>query len=127
MDNLWIECIGLTAGTLGLCSWIPQLQTVWVRREHRGLDMRMLLMILAALILWGVYGTLRDAWAVVISNCCSGTLVMCIILRVRALRTRQFLHTQVPVGEPLDPNDPSKGTFVPVKDHPSTPGDMKIR
>ena len=127
MDNLWIECIGLTAGTLGLCSWIPQLQTVWVRREHRGLDMRMLLMILAALTLWGVYGTLRDAWAVVISNCCSGTLVTCIILRVRALRTRHALHTGVPVREPLVPNDPSKGTFVPAQAPSDTPDQTKNR
>ena len=127
MQQHTIEAIGLFAGSIGLIAWIPQLQTVWKHRLHEGVDLRTLTIILTALATWSVYGVLREAWAVMISNLCSGTLVACIILRVRALRTRQWIHTGVPVGEPLDPNDPSKGTIVPVKDHPSTPGDMKIR
>lgn len=127
MPQHMIECIGLFAGSIGLIAWIPQLQTVWKHRLHEGVDLRTLTIILTALATWSVYGVLREAWAVMISNLCSGCMVSMIIMRVRALRTRQSLHAQVPVGEPLDPNDPSKGTFVPVKDHPSTPGDMKIR
>lgn len=127
MPQHMIECIGLFAGSIGLIAWIPQLQTVWKHRLHEGVDLRTLTIILTALATWSVYGVLREAWAVMISNLCSGCMVTMIIMRVRALRTQQSRSTQVPVREALVPNDPSKGTFVPEEDHPNIPGRSKIR
>jgi len=127
MPQHMIECIGLLAGSIGLIAWIPQLQTVWKHRLHEGVDLRTLTIILTALATWSVYGVLREAWAVMISNLCSGCMVTMIIMRVRALRTQQSQSTQVPVREALVPNDPSKGTFVTNQEPPRHPDSTKIR
>ena len=81
-----IETIGLLAGFLALIAWIPQFQTVWFRRLHQGLDLRTLGIILTALLIWCVYGYLKQAWAICISNAISGSMIISIMLRVRHLR-----------------------------------------
>jgi len=86
MDTLHLESIGLLAGAIGLIAWVPQLQTVWIKRLHQGVDLRTLTIILAALCTWCVYGYLTQAWAVCISNTCSSTLILAIMWRVRQLR-----------------------------------------
>lgn len=84
--NQPIEYIGLLAGAMGLIAWIPQLQTVWHKRLHQGIDLRTLSIILCALCTWCVYGYLKQAWALCLSNLISGTLVTSIIYRVIRLR-----------------------------------------
>ena len=84
-----IESIGLTAGAIGLISWIPQLFTVWRDREHRGINLNTLYLISVALMLWMVYGVTREAIAVMVSNTCSLTAIMGIIIRVKWLRRQE--------------------------------------
>jgi len=86
MTNLTIESVGLVAGTMGLIAWIPQLQTVWIQREHRGVNRGTLMIIFTALCTWCVYGIMKQAWAVCASNLCSGMLVAMILARVTWLR-----------------------------------------
>ena len=86
MSHLYIEMIGLLAGCLGLVAWIPQLHTVYVKKLHEGVDVRTLFIILVALMIWCVYGLFREAWAVCLSNMCSGSVVVAIIHRVLKLR-----------------------------------------
>ena len=81
-----IEIIGFFAGLLGLIAWIPQFQTVWIKRLHQGLDLRTLTIVFTALCVWCVYGYLKQAWAVCISNMVSGSMIISIIARVRHLR-----------------------------------------
>ena len=89
VTNLIIESIGLVAGTMGLIAWIPQLQTVWIQREHRGVNCATLMIIFIALCTWCVYGIMKHAWAVCVSNLCSGVLVATILARVTWLRGQQ--------------------------------------
>jgi len=84
--NWYVESIGLLAGMIGLSSWIPQLYTVLYTKEHSGINLWTLYMIAMALMLWFVYGYMRHAPAVMISNGCSFTAIMCIIARVKWLR-----------------------------------------
>lgn len=86
MSHTSIELIGVMAGCLGLVAWLPQLHTVYVKRLHAGIDIRTLGIILTALIIWCVYGVLREAWAVCLSNICSGAVVSSIIHKVIRLR-----------------------------------------
>lgn len=84
--NWYIESIGLLAGIIGLTSWIPQLYTVLYTKKHSGINLWTLYMISMALMLWFVYGYMRHAPAVMISNGCSLTAITCIIARVKWLR-----------------------------------------
>lgn len=90
-----IETIGLLAGFLALIAWIPQFQTVWFKRLHLGLDLRTLGIILSALLIWCVYGYLKQAWAICISNAISGFMIISIMLRVRHLRRVEPSPAQV--------------------------------
>jgi len=107
--NQQLEIIGYIAGLLGLIAWIPQLQTVWFKRLHQGIDLRTLYVVLAALCVWCVYGYLKHAWAVCISNLVSGTMAVAIITRVRHLRReahntcQDIITTDKPITTPHDP------------------------
>ena len=94
MTQPMIESIGLVAGATGLIAWVPQLQTVWIKREHRGVNRGTLIIIFTALCMWCVYGVLREAWAVCASNACSGMLVATIFARVT------WLRAQAPATDP---------------------------
>lgn len=86
MTQAYIEMLGLFAGGIGLIAWVPQLHTVYVKKLHEGVDLRTLFIILVALCIWCVYGYLLNAWAVCLSNMCSGTVVVAIIYKVMKLR-----------------------------------------
>lgn len=87
MDNLSIEILGLIAGCIGLFSWIPQLRTTWKYKLHEGIDLRTLSIMFTALSMWCVYGVLKQAWAVSLSNLFSGLIILLIIYKVKKLRS----------------------------------------
>jgi len=119
-----IELIGYIAGALALIAWIPQFQTVWVKRLHQGLDIRTLVTVLLALVVWCVYGYLEQAWAVCISNMISGSIIISIIARVWWLRKcdaydqqlAQDMRDRLCAGpEHITPEDPEPQTTTPDK------------
>lgn len=81
-----IEAIGFIAGFIGLFAWLPQLRTTWKHELHEGVDLRTLCIIFIALLIWFIYGFLKEAWAVCFSNLCSGFIVYLIIYKVIKLR-----------------------------------------
>ena len=86
MSNTSIEILGLIAGCIGLFSWLPQLRTTWKYKLHEGIDLRTLLIMFTALSIWCVYGVLKEAWAVSLSNMFSILIILLIIYKVRKLR-----------------------------------------
>ena len=38
-STLFIEGIGIVAGALGLCAWIPQTLDVWVKKKNDGVSL----------------------------------------------------------------------------------------
>jgi uncharacterized protein with PQ loop repeat len=56
MVGLFIESIGIIAGTLGVLAWIPQLKEVWIMEKHEGISLSTLHLISTALLLWLIYG-----------------------------------------------------------------------
>ena len=86
MNNLSIEIIGIFAGSIGLLAWLPELNTVWNKKLHEGVDLKTLFIIAIALLIWFVYGFLKNSWAVCFSNLCSGLMVVLIIYKVKSLR-----------------------------------------
>ena len=86
MNNLFVESIGFLAGIIGLFAWLPQLNTVWKKKLHEGVDLKTLFIIFTALLIWFIYGFLKNSWAVCFSNLCSGLMVLLIIYKVKSLR-----------------------------------------
>ena len=86
MTNTSIEILGLIAGSIGLFSWLPQLRTTWKYKLHEGIDLRTLLIMFTALSMWCVYGVLKEAWAVSLSNMFSSIIILLIIYKVKQLR-----------------------------------------
>ena len=86
MTNTSIEILGLIAGVIGLFSWLPQLRTTWKHKLHEGIDLRTLLNMFTALSIWCVYGVLKEAWAVSLSNMFSSIIILLIVYKVKQLR-----------------------------------------
>ena len=83
MPSIFIESIGIIAGTLGVLAWIPQIKEVWIKKKHEGISLPTLHLIYTALLLWLIYGFMIKSVAIVISNLeslsCILSLIVCVI------------------------------------------------
>lgn len=63
-----IECLGYFAGTLTVCSFLPQVYRSWKTRRTGDLSMSMFAILITASSLWMVYGALNRDWPVILTN-----------------------------------------------------------
>ena len=80
------DILGICGTVLSMSVWFPQLRTVWVTREHQGVNLHTYVLIMMALITWASYGVLMNAWMLVCSNAWSLVLCVTIWWRVKWLR-----------------------------------------
>ncbi len=88
MVGLFIESIGIIAGTLGVLAWIPQLKEVWITEKHEGISLSTLHLISTALLLWLIYGLMIMSIAIIISNLAALACILSVIIGVIRLRER---------------------------------------
>ena len=86
MVGLFIESIGIIAGTLGVLAWIPQLKEVWITEKHEGISLSTLHLICTALLLWLIYGLMIMSIAIIISNLAALACILSVIIGVIRLR-----------------------------------------
>ncbi|MDB3871145.1 PQ-loop domain-containing transporter [bacterium] len=86
MVGLFIESIGIIAGTLGVLAWIPQLKEVWIMEKHEGISLSTLHLISTALLLWLIYGLMIMSIAIIISNLAALACILSVIIGVIRLR-----------------------------------------
>ncbi len=67
--------IGLAAAVCTTASYLPQLKKAWSTGDTRDLSLKMLLMLLAGLCLWVVYGVLQGDPVVMLANSVSVALL----------------------------------------------------
>ena len=89
MVGLFIESIGIIAGTLGVLAWIPQLKEVWITEKHEGISLSTLHLICTALLLWLIYGLMIMSVAIIISNVAALACILSVIIGVIRLRERE--------------------------------------
>ena len=89
MVGLFIESIGIIAGTLGVLAWIPQLKEVWITEKHEGISLSTLHLICTALLLWLIYGLMIMSVAIIISNLAALACILSVITGVIRLRERE--------------------------------------
>ena len=68
MQGVFIEGIGIIAGSLGVIAWIPQIREVWIEGLHEGISLPTFFLVSTALVLWLVYGILIRSFSIIIAN-----------------------------------------------------------
>jgi MtN3 and saliva related transmembrane protein len=82
MDAL--TALGLTAATLTTCSFVPQLTRIWRTKSAHDLSYGMFSAFSLGILLWLVYGVLRDDLPVIVANAI--TLVLSVAILVLKIR-----------------------------------------
>jgi MtN3 and saliva related transmembrane protein len=79
-----IQIVGIVAGVLTSVSMIPQLITMVKKKEAKDVSIVMLLVLMAGLSLWAVYGFMREDAPIIVTNCFSFVVnVVVLTLRIK--------------------------------------------
>ena len=73
MEQL-LPFIGGAAALLTSLSYLPQVRKAWPRGSTKDLSRRTLIALTAGLVLWVIYGALRQDWIIVAANSVGATL-----------------------------------------------------
>ncbi len=83
MDGMVVSGLGLAASLLSVVSLMPQVVRTWRTRSAGDISAGWLIIALAAMVLWIIYGSVMDAWAVVWANaltCLQASLILVVKL-----------------------------------------------
>ena len=86
MTSLFVELIGIIAGSPGVFAWIPQVNEVWRQKNLEGISLPTLYLICTALILWLIYGLIIGSIAIIISNLAALSCILFLMYGVIELR-----------------------------------------
>lgn len=82
------EIIGAVAAVLTTIAFVPQAHKVLVYKDTRSLSLGMYLVFTTGVLLWGVYGYLRDDWVIIAANAVTG--VLCVAILIMKVRNDGF-------------------------------------
>jgi MtN3 and saliva related transmembrane protein len=78
------EWIGIAAGVLTSISMLPQLIKMIKEKKAGDVSIVMLLVLIAGLALWAVYGFMREDIPIIVTNCFSFVLnIIVLTLRIK--------------------------------------------
>lgn len=80
MDGFMIEVLGLAAGCMTTCSFIPQVVRTYRSRSVSDISLRMYLLLCAGIAMWVVYGIMIGSVSVVAANSVSLCLTLAILV-----------------------------------------------
>jgi len=86
MDGFMIEVLGLAAGCMTTCSFMPQVVRTYRSRSVADISLRMYLLLCAGIAMWVVYGVLIGSVSVVAANSVSLCLTLAILVMKIAYR-----------------------------------------
>jgi len=84
MDLLVVEGLGLIAGLMTTCSFVPQVLQTYRTRSVKDISFKMYLLLCAGIAMWIVYGALIGSVSVVAANIVSLALT-CSILAMKVM------------------------------------------
>ena len=82
------EIVGAVAATLTTIAFVPQAHKVLVYKDTHSLSLGMYLIFTTGVLLWGLYGYLRNDWVIVAAN--GITAVLCLAILIMKLRNDVF-------------------------------------
>ena len=79
-----IQIIGIAAGVLTSVSMIPQLIKIIQKKDAKDVSVIMLLVLLAGLALWAIYGFMRQDLPIIVTNSFSFALnIVVLVYRIK--------------------------------------------
>jgi MtN3 and saliva related transmembrane protein len=82
------QIIGLAAGILTACSLLPQVIKTLKEKKADDVSLVMLLVLMAGLIMWIIYGIKRDDFPIIATNCFSFLVnITMVVLRIKYKRS----------------------------------------
>ncbi|NLM30397.1 MAG: SemiSWEET transporter [Methanomicrobiales archaeon] len=78
-----VTLLGLVAGTLTTFSFAPQVAKAWRTRSTTDLSLATLIILLTGILLWLVYGVMKEDLAIIAANGATAALIA-LILSVKA-------------------------------------------
>jgi MtN3 and saliva related transmembrane protein len=83
-----IYILGMLAAALTSLSYLPQLQKAMPRNSTSDLSLKMLVVLLAGVCLWIVYGVLKDDWVIILANSIGASLSLAVLgFKIRDLNS----------------------------------------
>lgn len=79
----YITLIGLTAGTLSIVAYIPQVWKTYTTKHSKDLSMGWLVFTLSSAILWFTYGILSNSLPLIITSALTATMNLSLIIMKR--------------------------------------------
>ena len=80
MEFTYIDAIGIFAGFLIVCSFVPQLIIIIKNKSAKDISITMYIVLLVAQILWMIYGILKYDFQVIVTNAVTSVLTILIII-----------------------------------------------
>lgn len=80
MEFTYIDAIGIVAGFLIVCSFVPQLVMIIKNKSAKDISVTMYIVLLIAQVLWMVYGVLKRDFQVIVTNAVTTFLTILIII-----------------------------------------------
>ncbi|MBM4201611.1 MAG: hypothetical protein FJ189_10040 [Gammaproteobacteria bacterium] len=74
-----MDLLGLVAGTLTTCSFVPQVVRIWRTRSARDISTVMFLLLSLGVLLWVVYGVAIQSAPVIVANGVTLVLALAIL------------------------------------------------
>ncbi len=68
MEKIFIEALGIIAGTLTTTSFLPQLFKIIKTKSAKDLSLGMFIIFTTGILLWLIYGLLTNTLAIIIAN-----------------------------------------------------------
>ncbi len=68
MNIDYIEIIGLIAAFLTTAAFLPQVYKTWKTKDVSSLSLPMLTMFFVGVVMWLIYGFLKDSLAIILAN-----------------------------------------------------------
>lgn len=73
------QLVGIAAGVLTSVAMLPQLIKIIKEKKAEDVSIVMLLVLISGLILWAVYGFMRDDLPIIVTNCFSVLLNLVVL------------------------------------------------
>lgn len=84
MKKLYIDIIGIVAGTCTSMSFIPQIVKILRTKQVRDISLRMYIVLTSGISLWLVYGILIKEFPIILAN--GAALVLCTTVIIAKIR-----------------------------------------
>lgn len=68
MNENWVDIIGITAGVCTTAAVIPQLIKAYKTKAVEDVSVGMFLVLIAGVLLWTIYGFLKNDLAIILAN-----------------------------------------------------------